>query len=179
MIYDRILITAEQLDAGIETLAQQIDSAHRQTEGLLALVLLEGARIFADRLLSRLSFPVETEYLKISSYRGGVKSTGQVELNLPAALCEKIQGRPVLIIDDIYDTGLTLYSLAEHLRQYKPGSVKTCVLLEKQVPHQKNIAIDFLGFSVEDVFVIGCGMDYQGQYRELPFVAALHPKQLG
>jgi hypoxanthine phosphoribosyltransferase len=172
-IYDRILITAEQLDVCIKTLAQRITQAYDPSDNLLALVLLDGARVFADNLFSKLPFPIAAEYLKISSYQGGIKSTGEIILNLPAPLCNNIRGKDVLIIDDIYDTWLTLYSAAEHVRQCHAKSVKTCILLEKQIPHQKNIGLDFLGFPVEDVFVIGYGMDYQNQYRDLPFVAAL------
>jgi hypoxanthine phosphoribosyltransferase len=179
MIYDRILITAEQLDTRITAIAQEIDAAYNTTDDILAMVLLEGARPFARHLLAKLTIPVAAEYLKISSYHGGTKSTGEVILNFPPELCNKICGKSILIIDDIYDTGLTLNSVIEHIRQSDPKDIKTCILLEKQTPHRKPGRVDFLGFRVEDTFVIGYGMDYRDQYRDLPFIATLHPDRIG
>lgn len=178
MIYDRILITAEQLDTRITALAQQVSAAYNTADSILAIVLLEGARPFARSLLSKLAIPAAAEYLKISSYHGGIKSTGEVILNFPDELHNKIRDKNVLIIDDIYDTGLTLTSVIEHTRQCEPKNIKTCILLEKQISHQRIVPIDFLGFQVEDAFVIGFGMDYRNQYRNLPFVASLHPDRI-
>jgi hypoxanthine phosphoribosyltransferase len=178
-VYDRILVDAEQLEAGVAALARRICSAYQGDGDVLALVLLEGARTFADSLLPRLSFRPQVEYLKLSSYHGGTKSCGQPHLHFPPSFCEKMRDKNILIIDDIYDTGLTLHSVIAHIGPCQPKSIKTCVLLEKKIPHQKHIRIDFPGFSVEDVFVIGYGMDYQGRYRDLPFVAALHPDRIG
>jgi hypoxanthine phosphoribosyltransferase len=177
MIYDRILITAEQLDARITALAQHISAAYNG-DSILAMVLLEGARPFAHQLLSRLTIPAAAEYLKVSSYHGGTKSTGDVILNFPIELNNKIRGNNILIIDDIYDTGLTLASTVDHVRQCEPKAIKTCVLLEKQILHHRFVPIDFLGFQIEDTFVIGFGMDYRNQYRNLPFIASLHPDRI-
>lgn len=178
-IYDRILIPAEQLDVRINALAGQVGAVLEASDDRLVLVLLEGGRMFGDRLLSRMTVPIEVEYLKISSYHGGTKSTGEVILDLPKPLCSKLRGKDIVIVDDIYDTGLTLDSIIAHIRECGPKSVKTCVLLEKKIVHQKKIAIDFLGFTIEDVFVIGFGMDYENQYRDLPFIASLHPDRIG
>jgi hypoxanthine phosphoribosyltransferase len=175
-IYDRILFGSEQLDMRISELAALITDAYGACENVTALVLLEGARVFADRLFSKLNLPLDVEYMKISSYHGGTKSTGEILFDFPSHLCAKFQDRNILIIDDIYDTGLTLHSLIEHIQDYKPKSIKTCILLGKKRIHKKEVQIDFLGFSVEDVFVIGYGMDYKDQYRDLPFVAALSDK---
>jgi hypoxanthine phosphoribosyltransferase len=178
MLYDRILITAEQLDTRITALARQVSAVYNAADAVVALILLDGARPFADRLLSKLTIPIVAEYLKISSYHGGTKSTGEVILNFPAELCRKIRDSNVLIIDDIYDTGLTLTSVIEHTRKCEPRNLKTCILLEKQTPHHRFVSIDFLGFPVEDTFVIGFGLDYRNQYRDLPFIASLHPDRI-
>lgn len=175
-IYDRILFGSEQLDARISELAALITDAYGACENVTALVLLEGARVFADRLFSKMDVPLDVEYMKISSYHGGTKTTGKTLFDFPSQLCEKFQDRDIVIIDDIYDTGLTLHSLIEHIQDYKPKSINTCILLGKKRIHKKEVQIDFLGFSVEDVFVIGYGMDYKDQYRDLPFVAALSDK---
>ena len=173
MVYDKILINAQQLDQSVAAIAERLVREYASPDNLLAMVILEGARIFSDALFAKMPYPVPVEYLKISSYHGGTKSTGEVILHFPDTLCDQIRDKDILIIDDIYDTGLTLASLMEHVAKCKPRTVKTCILLEKQVPHTKNISIDFLGRYVENEFVIGYGLDYKNQYRELPFVATL------
>lgn len=172
-VYERILMDADQIAAAVESLAEQIDRSCAACEPLLALVVLEGARRFADDLLSRMRRRVEPAFVSASSYHGGTHSAGIVKTIIPPALGNSIRGRHCLLIDDIYDTGLTLSSLAEQIKQFAPASLKTCVLLEKKTPHEKPMRVDFLGFTVEDTFVVGYGLDYRNQYRELPFIAAL------
>ena len=99
------------------------------------------------------------------------RSSGHVELKETQALRQKIVGRQVLLIDDIYDTGLTLAKVTEWVRQGNPANVRTCVLLEKDIPHQRPVPIDFLGLKIEDAFVIGYGLDYEGRCRRLPYIA--------
>jgi len=171
--YERILISAEQLAQTVERLASELNAAYADTDKVLALVILEGARIFASDLLRQVRFPVQVEYLSASSYRGTTQSSGTVRLQGHLGLAGKICGRKVLLIDDIYDTGLTLAAVQEWLNTCGPADVKTCVLLEKKIRHCKPAAIDFLGLAIEDCFVIGYGLDYQGRFRDLPFVAAL------
>ena len=92
---------------------------------------------------------------------------------------EKIRGKNILLIDDIYDTGLTLHRILEWLNDCGPESIRTCVLLEKEIDHAKKINIDFLGTTIENVFAIGYGLDYEGHYRELPFIAELSEERIG
>lgn len=172
-VYERILMDAAQIAAVVDSLAERIDRSYAACEPLLALVVLEGARRFADDLLSRMQHPVEPVFISTSSYHGGTHSAGIVKIVIPPALGKAIGGRHILLIDDIYDTGLTLSSLAEQIKQFAPASLKTCVLLEKKTPHKKPLRVDFLGFTVEDTFVVGYGLDYRNQYRDLPFIAAL------
>lgn len=171
--YERILVSPEQLAQTVERLASELNAAYAEAESVSALVILEGARIFASDLLWQVRFPVQVEYLNASSYRGTTQSSGTVRLQGHLKLADKLRGRKVLLIDDIYDTGLTLAAVQEWLGTCGPADVKTCVLLEKKIPHQKPASIDFLGLTIEDCFVIGYGLDYQGRFRDLPFIAAL------
>jgi hypoxanthine phosphoribosyltransferase len=168
----RILISAERLAQTVERLASELNTAYTNGRTVVALVILEGARIFARDLLTCVRFPVQIEYLSASSYRG-TQSAGTVQLRGHLELAEKLRGRQVLLIDDIYDTGLTLAAVQEWVRTCAPADLKTCVLLEKEIRHAKQVPIDFLGLTIEDCFVIGYGLDYEGRFRDLPFIAAL------
>lgn len=171
--YEKILISEQQIQQTVRRMAEAINIHYAADEPVLALVILEGAKYFARDLLGHIRFPIEAESLGASSYKGGTRSTGTVEIRETEALRRKIEGRRILLIDDIYDTGLTLAAVQEWVSACGPADVKTCVLLEKQIPHQKEIAVDFVGLRIEDAFVIGYGLDYEGRYRELPFVAVL------
>ncbi|MBL7214200.1 MAG: hypoxanthine phosphoribosyltransferase [Phycisphaerae bacterium] len=177
MEHKRILISTEKLKETIAYLASQINAAYATMENVMALVILEGAKYFAEDLLEQLSFPIEIDYLKASSYCG-TASGCTVAMNVNDNLHERLKGKNILVIDDIYDTGRTLSTLLKWIKDSNPQSIKTCVLLEKEVPHDKNITIDFPGMKVPDVFVIGYGLDFDGQYRELPFIAELAPERI-
>ena len=172
MPYSRIVLNAAQLSRIVSRLAQDISAAYPHTDDCLALVVLEGARYFANDLLKQLPTPMDIEFITASSY-SGVNSTGNVVIDKNDSLKEKIHGKNILLIDDIYDTGLTLSRILDWLSQCGAKTVQTCVLLEKQINHTKDIKIDFLGTSVEDEFIIGYGLDFDGQYRNLPFIGVL------
>lgn len=171
--YDRILISEEKLEKTVTQLAERLNATYVTNVPVTAVVLLEGARQFATALLKKLLFTVEVEYVKASSYYGSTESAGTVCMECPDGLKGTLRERDVLLIDDIYDTGQTLFCMLEHLAACKPKSLRSCVLLEKEVPHEKTVTIDFLGTTVEDTFVVGYGLDYDGRLRELPFIAAL------
>ncbi len=171
--YRKILVSAEELAGIVSRLASELDAFYADADRVVALVILEGARVFAADLLAQVQFRVETEALSASSYRGKRQSSGSVRLGGLSRLAGKLPGSRVLILDDIYDTGLTLASVQEWVCSCGPADVKTCVLLEKRIQHTREARVDFLGVAVEDCFVIGYGLDYQGRYRDLPFVAAL------
>lgn len=175
MKQQRMIIDTETLQQTVCDLAERINAAYAKTDNITALVILEGAKFFAEDLLRQLSFPVQVEYLKASSYRGAVRSNGTVDIAAPADVQQNIRGRHILVIDDIYDTGRTLATLLDWLSSTQPKSIKTCVLLEKKIVHDKPIRVDFLGRTIDDVFVIGYGLDFNGRYRELPYIAALTP----
>ena len=173
MVYSRILISRDQVQAIVADIAARLNAAYADAGSCLALVALEGARYFAADLLNRLTFPIETAHIRASSYLGGTQSTGSVNLQADDTLPAKIAGQNVLIIDDIYDTGHTLSKLISWVNSCRAAEVKTCVLLEKQIAHDQPVTIDFLGTHVEDAFVIGYGLDYNNEYRDLPFIAEL------
>lgn len=173
VVYDRILISREQLKQIVDTMACRVNAVYAEKENCLALVILEGAKYFAADLLKEIDFPLDVEFVKASSYLGGTESTGTVNLENADALPQKIAGKHVLIIDDIYDTGRTLSKLVKWAKDCGAADVKTCILLEKEITHDVELDIDFLGTTVEDVFVIGYGLDYNHQHRELPFIAEL------
>ena len=171
MVYERILINPQQIQEIVAKLAKDI-SAFYSGEHITALVLLEGAKYFAEDLLAKIDLPFERENIQISSYCG-TASCGTVTIDIDDDLREKLSGKNILIIDDIYDTGKTLSALLRCLESCRPQSIKTCVLLEKEIAHDKKIGIDFPGLKVPDVFVIGYGLDFNGKHRELPFIAEL------
>ncbi|MHC5139124.1 MAG: phosphoribosyltransferase [Planctomycetota bacterium] len=168
----RILINTEQLQKIVSNLARKICSDYRGADNCLALVMLEGAKYFAQDLLAKLDLPIEVETIKASSY-SGTSSAGTVKIEGKDALKEKIRGQNILLIDDIYDTGLTLSRTLEWINACGPNSVRTCVLLEKDIEHTVRIDIDFTGTKIEDVFAVGYGLDFEGQYRELPYIGEL------
>ncbi|MDH4201659.1 MAG: hypoxanthine phosphoribosyltransferase [Phycisphaerae bacterium] len=172
----RIILNEDQLSETVSRLAQEISAVYHHAETCLALVVLEGARYFAHDLLKQLNPPIDTETITASSY-SGVNSTGNVVIDKQDSLKTKIRGKNILLIDDIYETGLTLSRILDWLNECGAQSVKTCVLLEKQITHKKDIKIDFLGSSIEDEFIIGYGLDFDGQYRDLPFIGVLSNKE--
>ncbi len=176
MIYKRILISQQQIQTAVQRLAAQI-SDYYAGRPFVALTLLEGARYFARDLQKHMSVPFEQQCLKVSSYHG-TTSGDSVTLQLNPDIRDQFYHKDMLIIDDIYDTGKTLSRLLEWLKTCHPADIKTCVLLEKQMPHIHSIPIDFLGMTVENVFVIGYGMDFNGRCRELPFIAELDAESI-
>ena len=168
----RVVFTQEHIATIVHRLGREITSAFREIDNPLALVLLDGAKHFADDLLKQVELPLDVESLKASSYIG-TRSSGTITFNGSAGLADKIRGRHILMIDDIYDTGLTLTALMKWLRACEPASIQTCVLLEKQHTHTREVNVDFIGTPVEDAFLIGYGLDYNGRYRDLPYIGVL------
>lgn len=168
----KIIATEQQLEEIVSRLAGEISSDLLHPDHCLAIVALEGAQTFATDLLEKLDCSIETKYIKAASYRQ-THSTGKVTIQKDNMLIQKICGRDILLIDDIYDTGLTLCELLKWIDSCQPKSIRTCVLLEKQIEHIQNIRIDYLGMKVEDNFVVGYGLDFDGQFRNLPYLGIL------
>ena len=176
MIYDRILITKEEIDARLDELAKDIVSKYGKFDNVVLLVVLNGARHFADDLTKRIDADIEAAYICASSYHGKLQSSGEVIIS--SKISSELKGKRVIIVDDVYDSGLTLDAVLRFVMKQHPESIKTCVLLEKSKLHKINVKINFRGFFIEDFFLVGYGLDYKGQCRDLPFIASVEPKNI-
>lgn len=165
----RILLTRREVAAAVERLAGELTIEYREKKPVL-VGALKGAFVFMADLMRRLDFPVEVEFVRLSSYRG-TETTGEVAIT--GGLQIPVAGRAVLVIEDIVDTGLTTAFLIDYLRGQGPASVKLCSLLDKPSRRRVPVAIDYLGFTVPDEFLVGYGLDCDEQYRNLPDICVL------
>lgn len=172
---DRILLDAPAIDQRLRQLAAII-TADYTGQPLTVLALLKGSFILFADLLRHIPLRLQTECLSVSSYHG-TRSSGHLRFD-PASL-PALHSRHVLILDDIYDTGLTL-SQIRHTLAHTPGilSVRACVLLDKQIPAKHGPPPEYIGFRIANEFVVGYGLDYLENYRNLPFIATLRPEAL-
>lgn len=165
-----IMFSKEQLQTRIAELAAQLDSEYAGKTPLMVGILKGSVMFYAD-LLRAMTIPVEMDFMAISSYGAGSKSSGEVKLIKD--LDRKIEGRDVIIVEDIIDSGYTLSYLKRMLYSRKPSSVKICALLDKYSRRVVPIEADYKGFDCEDEFVIGFGLDYAERYRNLPYIGIL------
>jgi hypoxanthine phosphoribosyltransferase len=165
-----VMITADQLSARIAELARQIDADYAERELLLVGVLKGAVMVMAD-LARAMHQPVQMDWMAISSYGSGTKSSGVVRILKD--LDTDITGRHVLVVEDIVDSGLTLSWLLGNLRSRDPASLQVCVLLRKPAATRMDVEVAYTGFEIDDSFVVGYGLDYAERYRNLPFVGTL------
>lgn len=172
----KVLYTPEQLAATVAHLAAKIDDDYRKlaAEDIVVIGLLRGVFIFLADLLRQLHTPLSVEFLQASSYEGSV-SSGRVQLQGLERL--HLAGRHLLLVDDIVDTGITLNHVCAALRQCGPASLRTCTLLDKPSRRRTVFQADYVGYTIDDCFVVGYGMDYQEHYRQLPYLGVLQPQQ--
>ncbi|PYM91585.1 MAG: hypoxanthine phosphoribosyltransferase [Candidatus Rokuibacteriota bacterium] len=166
----RVLVSEEALAARVAELGGAIARDYAGANPVLVGVL-QGAVPFLADLMRELPLDLTVDFLRASSYGSGTDSSGAVRLL--SDLTVDIKGRPVLLVDDIVDTGLTLAVLKRTLEARGPLSLRTCVLLDKRGRRQTEVTVDYVGFTIPNVFVVGYGLDYDGLYRNLPYVAAL------
>lgn len=168
----RPLISRERIAERVSELAAQItrDYAGRS---LVLLSVLKGSFMFMADLAREIALPVRVEFLGVRSYGDGSKSSGVVQITQD--LTRPVEGDDIVIVEDIIDTGLTLSYLREQLLLRNPASIKVASLLHKPARKQREVEIDYLGFTIEDVFVVGYGLDYAERYRNLPFLGVLDP----
>jgi hypoxanthine phosphoribosyltransferase len=167
----RVLFREEEIAARLDQLAGEITEDYRGKE-LSVLAVLNGSLIFMADLLRRIPLPLQLDCLRVKSYRGGTVSTGRVEFD--RTVLPDIDGRHVLLLDDILDSGYTLAAIIDTIRSVaQPQSLKSCVLLRKLKKRSRPIEADYVGFDIEDEFVVGYGLDYQEQYRNLPLIGVL------
>ena len=171
-----VLITPERLRERVQELAAQIDADYAGRELLLVGVLKGAVMVMAD-LARALHLPVEMDWMAVSSYGSGTKSSGVVRILKD--LDADITGRHVLVVEDIVDSGLTLSWLVGNLRSRDPASVQVCVMLRKPAAATMDIEVAYTGFDIDNAFVIGYGLDYAERYRNLPFIGTLAPHVYG
>jgi len=166
-----ILLSTEQIQERVRGLAAEIEKDHPDAETLHLVCVLKGAFVFLADLVRALSIPSTLDFMAVSSYAKGTTTTGEVRLlkDLDMAL----DGRHVVIVEDIVDTGLTLTYLQEILRARGPKSLRTACLLSKPSRRKVNVPVEYIGFTIDDRFVVGYGLDYAGQHRNLPYIGVL------
>jgi hypoxanthine phosphoribosyltransferase len=168
---ERVLITDRQIARRIRAMSRQIERDFKGRD-LVIISLLNGTVMFLADLIRHLNLPLRLDFIGVSSYGAGTESG---ELVFTKELRLDVRGRDVLLVDDILDTGRTLYRVGAKLRALKPRRIKTCVLLDKPARRVEPVEADYVGFVIPDVFVVGYGLDYAERYRNLPFVGVLHP----
>jgi hypoxanthine phosphoribosyltransferase len=173
---ERILIDEEVIERRLDHMAEDIERDFPEGT-LVVIILLKGALVFAADLLRRVPRQLEIECLNVASYHGGMESSGQVDFldrHFP-----EVKGRDVLLLDDILDTGRTIAAVADRLREEGASAVRTAVLLAKHKTRAADVEADYVGFEIGDEFVVGYGLDYQGRYRNLPYVGVLKHEAIG
>ncbi len=165
-----VLIDENTIKQRIEEIAQAINRDY-QNKNLIVVPVLSGSFIFAADLLRKLTIPLKLEFLGLKSYDRGTETSGKVNLyhDLPGPL----EGQDVLIVEDIVDSGVTADFILRHVGEKKPQSIKLAALLHKPSRERVKVNIDYLGFTIEDHFVVGYGMDYAGSFRQLPYVGIM------
>lgn len=170
---ERVLFSREAIQDACQRLGKQISSDYRDKRPVVVGVL-KGAILFMVDLIKEMDIKTEIDFLDVSSYHGGVASTGSITLNREIETA--VAGRHVIIVEDIIDTGLTLQYMLDYLAKKQVASVKVCTLLDK--PEGRTVAAkaDYVGFNVPNEFVVGYGLDYRELYRNLPYVGVLKPE---
>ncbi len=170
----RILIPRDRIAARVKELAEQISQtyAHEVNGGLTLVTILSGSLIFLADLIRCLPLRMKIGLITVSSYKG----TTAGKVNILQQLNTDVAGRHVLLIDDILDTGGTLRLVREQLSLAEPRSIRSCVLLRKPSKAPADVPADFVGFDIDDVFVVGYGLDFNDHYRNLPDIAVLKPE---
>lgn len=167
---EKVMITAQQIETRVKELAAQLDKLYEGRRPLIVCIL-KGSVIFFSDLIRNMSVAIETDFMAVSSYGSGTVSTG--ELKIKKDLTIDIKDRDVLIVEDIIDSGNTLYHLKKMLNARQPASLNIVTLLDKPQRREVPMEPEYTGFVIEDEFVIGYGLDYDEEYRNLPYVGVL------
>lgn len=170
-----VLLSTQAIDDRITELAGEIDSAYADAEGLVLIGVLKGSFIFLSDLARKLTIPHRIEFIAVSSY-GAKESEHADPVRLIMDVRQSIDGEHVLLVEDIVDTGNTIDYLKRLFSAHDPASVRTCTLLHKPDRTEREVDLDFLGFSIPDVWVVGYGLDYAERYRTLPYIGELPPE---
>ncbi len=168
-----VLISEEEIQSRVLELAEQISADYDENDELVLVGVLKGSFIFLADLSRRLTIPRTIEFIAVSSYGSGSRSTGAVRLVMDVR--GNIEGKHVLIVEDIVDTGHTLKYLIGMLESHRPASVRTCALVRKAEKRRGRRQVDYLGFDIGDEWVVGYGLDYAEQNRTLPYIGVVSP----
>ncbi|MFO7819041.1 MAG: hypoxanthine phosphoribosyltransferase [Halanaerobacter sp.] len=174
-ITEEILIDEAKLQSRIEELGAEITAEYSKSDDIVMICVLRGAFIFMADLAREVNLPVVLDFIDVTSYEGGTETTGDVRIIKD--LEESIEGKDVLIVEDIIDTGLTLKHVIKMLGTRDPASIKVCTLLDKPERRtEKQIEVDWNGFEIPNEFVVGYGLDYDQKYRNVPYIFIPKPK---
>jgi hypoxanthine phosphoribosyltransferase len=165
-----VLIDEQKLQARVRELGAELTRDYRGKD-LTLLGVLKGSIFFVTDLARAIDLPLTVEMLGVSSYQGGTETTGEVRIT--SDVTKPMAGKHVLVVEDIIDTGLTMKYLLDNLRARHPASLKVCSLLEKPARARTKIDIDYRGFVIDDVFVVGYGLDFAERFRNLPFIGVM------
>src|SRR5262249_37326096 len=172
-----ILLSAERIQQRVAELAKQIAADYRGQPAITIVGVLTGSLMFLADLVRHLDLPLRIGFIQASSYRGA--STRPGPLRIAPDLAPDVRGRQVLLLDDILDTGQTLHHVVGHIAELGPASVRVAVLLRKEGRQRIAIEPDYCGFTIPDAFVVGYGLDYNDEFRHLPYIAVLPEKRNG
>ena len=168
-----VLISEEEIQSRVLDLAEQISADYDDNNELVMVGVLKGSFIFLADLSRRLSIPRTIEFIAVSSYGNGSRSSGAVRLLMDVR--GNIEGKHVLIVEDIVDTGHTLKYLIGMFESHRPASVRTCALVRKAESAEVDVTVDYIGFDIGDEWVVGYGLDYAEQNRTLPYIGIVSP----
>ncbi len=169
---DRILINRDDIDAMVSRMAEQISADYAGRE-LIVVGILKGSFIFMADLVRKMTVPVIVDFMSVTSYYGSTQSSGIVKIIKDMDV--NINGKDVLIVEDIIDSGLTLQNLKEMLMTKEPASLRVCVAFDKPDRRKTVIEADYIGMKIPDEFIVGYGLDYAGKYRNIPDVCIMEP----
>jgi hypoxanthine phosphoribosyltransferase len=172
---ERVLFDEPAIHRRLDDIAAQVSSDYRDRE-LTVIAVLHGSLMFVADLLRRIPLPLKLDCVSVASYHGKAQSSSEVvfkEVTVP-----DVVGRDVLILDDILDSGHTLAAIRERLDRAKPRSIRVCVLLSKKKQRAREVNADYVGFEIEDEFVVGYGLDFRERYRNLPYIGVLRKELL-
>lgn len=171
---EQVLITKEQIEEKIKELGEKISNDYRNCDNLLLVGVLKGAVVFMADLIRNIDIPLDIDFMAVSSYGSSTESSGVVRILKD--LDETVEGKDLLVVEDIIDSGLTLSYMCNILKSRKPASLKICALLDKPSRRKVDLKVDYLGFEIPDHFVVGYGLDYAEKYRNLPYICVLKPE---
>jgi hypoxanthine phosphoribosyltransferase len=172
---ERVLFDEPAIHRRLDDIAAKISEDYRKRE-LIVIAVLHGSLMFVADLLRRIPLPLKLECLSVASYHGKAQTSGDVifkQITLP-----DVAGQDVLVLDDILDSGHTLTAIRERLERARPHSVRACVLLSKKKQRARKVDAAYVGFEIEDEFVVGYGLDFKGRYRNLPYIGVLRKELL-